>query len=328
VKIFLRLGLLLSGLLALAAFSISLYRAWSLYRRSPGEDAPLRFHYALYLPDNRNSFFSGIIEGAERAASEVNAAISIHSAAAEKNELEMAPYSGVDGVIVSPYLDDELARRQLEKLRRAKIPTVLINHNLQSAEPWTFIGANNYDLGRRIGYFVGTLGAEEPLRIAVAYSEKAPGIYAERELVEMGISAALGQRLSRPVAGFKTNLNPLDAEALLYRLFKTGDDALPQNAGPPYNVIVLTDPSDTIAAAQTLVDMNLVGRVRLVGFGADAGVVDNIRKEIISFSVVINSERIGYEAVRSLTSLRTTGFSSTSIDAGIDIITGNSLRGQ
>jgi ribose transport system substrate-binding protein len=154
----------------------------------------------------------------------------------------------------------------------------------------------------------------------MVYSDKAPGIYAERELVEMGIVAALGDSLGSSVMSFKTNLNPLDAEALLYRLFRDQP-----GEGPGINTIVFTDSSDTIAAAQTLVDMNLVGRVQVIGFGADPGVLENIRKGIVACSVVINSERIGYEAVRSLTALRTTGYTSTTIDTGIEIITGGGL---
>jgi ribose transport system substrate-binding protein len=66
----------------------------------------------------------------------------------------------------------------------------------------------------------------------------------------------------------------------------------------------------------------LVGQIQIIGFGDDPGVIEILRKRIISASVVINPERIGYEAVRSLAALRTTGYTSASIDTGIDIITG------
>jgi ribose transport system substrate-binding protein len=315
----------------------------------------------MYLPDNRNSFFEGIIRGAERAAGELNSAVSIHSIDPAKNELETAAFTGVDGVIVCPYLDDSLARKQLEKLTQYQMPVVLINHNLPSDKPWTFIGVNNFDMGRRIG-MLSVLPGDEKVRLAVVYSDKAPGIYAERELVEMGISAALENRLDGSIVRYRTNLNPLDAEALLVRLFRGGEDGLangfadesangfangftdgsangftdgftngftgaaefPGDGNLALNAIVFTDPADTIAAAQTLVDLNLVGRMRVIGFGADAGVAESIQKGIISSSVVINSDKIGYEAVRSLAAMRTTGYTSTSIDTGIDIISGGS----
>ncbi|MDR1128197.1 MAG: substrate-binding domain-containing protein [Treponema sp.] len=315
MKYFLRAGIICFSLLSLGTFLGSLYLVRNLYIQSaPETAASLNYHFSLYLPDNRNSFFTGIIEGAELAASEMNAAISIHSIDPVKNELEMASYTGVDGVIVCPYLEDALARRQLDRL--GQIPVVIINHNIPNDQPWPFIGTNNFDVGRRIGMLSGSAG-DAPIRLAMVYSDKSPGIYGERELVEMGIAAALGRRLAAPITGFRTNLSPLDAEELLYRLFRRN---------PDINTIVFTDSNDTLAAAQTLVDMNLVGRVQVIGFGADPGIEENIRKGVIASSIVINPERIGYEAVRSLAALRRTGYTAASIDTGIKIIDRNSLE--
>jgi ribose transport system substrate-binding protein len=218
-----------------------------------------------------------------------------------------------------------------------RIPTVIINHNIPNDQPWPFIGNNNFDAGRRLGLAAAGI-SEGPVRLALVYSDKSPGIYGERELVEMGIIAALGERLAAPITSFKTNLNPLDAEALLSRLFQSGanagaasvppgnDDGADDGAdggadgGAGFNIIIFTDSNDTIAAAQTLIDLNMVGRVQVIGFGSDPGVLENIRKGVIACTLAINPERIGYEAVRSLAALRQTGYTSTSIDTGIEII--------
>jgi ribose transport system substrate-binding protein len=313
MKQVLKAGIVLFGLLALAAFLISLSLARKLYIETPGDAGlSLSYHFSLYLPDNRNSFFTGIIEGAERAAAELNAAISIHSIDPSKHELEMAAYTGIDGAIVCPYLDDAAARRQLDRLGARQIPVVLINHNIPNDKPWPFIGANTFDIGRRMGAVAGNINDGE-IRLAVVYSDKSPGIYGERELMEMGIITALEGRLGSPITGLRTSLNPLDAEELMYRLFRSN---------PGINTVIFTDSNDTLAAAQTLVDMNLVGRVQIIGFGDDPAIQDNIRKGIIASSVQTNPDRIGYEAVRSLAALRITGYTPASIDTGIRILDG------
>jgi ribose transport system substrate-binding protein len=313
VRNLLRFGIIIFGMLSLLAFGISLSTARGLYVDAP-RNADRTWHFSLYLPDNRNSFFTGIIAGAQQAAAEMNAALSVHSVSAEKNDLAMSSYTGIDGAVVCPFLDDASTRRQLEKLRGRQIPTVLINHNIPSDQPWPFIGANNFDVGRNFGIIAGNI-RRGPVRPAIVYSDKAPGIYGERELVEMGITAALGDRLAEPITQFKTNLNPLDAEALMARLFRSR----PAFSGN-FTTLIFTDPNDTIAAVQTLIDMNLVGRVQVIGFGDDPGVLENIRKGIIACTVVINPERIGYEAVKALTNLRLTGYTSTSVDTGIELI--------
>jgi hypothetical protein len=131
VKIVVRLALVFSGLFALAAFFTSLTRVWSLNIRSLDEQETLNYHFSLYLPDNRNSFFTGIIEGAERAASELNAAISVHSIDPAKNEFEMASYTGVDGE-----LSEESWQRYREELSLSsdKGFTILVEYEANEEE--------------------------------------------------------------------------------------------------------------------------------------------------------------------------------------------------
>lgn len=316
MKALVRIGLIAFGLLALVALSLSLSLARSLYSQASGDGGGRpNYHFSLYLPDNHNSFFAGIIAGAQQAASDSGSVLSLHSIDPYLNELEMASYTGVDGVVVCPYLEDRLARRQLERLGAKDIPVVLINHNVPADQPWPYIGTNNFDVGRKLGTIAGRI-TREPLNLAVVYSDKAPGIYGERELVEMGISSAIAGQLAAPIIGLKTSMNPLDAEQMLVGLFRTQ---------PGINTIIFTDSSDTIAAAQLLIDMNLVGQVQIVGFGAESGILEYIRKGVIAGTVAVNPERIGYEALMSLFALRSTGYTSTSIDTGVDIIDGSKL---
>jgi ribose transport system substrate-binding protein len=156
---------------------------------------------------------------------------------------------------------------------------------------------------------------KDRVRAAIVYSDKSPGFYGERELLEMGISAALRDRLQPPILGLRTRLNPLDAEELMDKLWRDGQVG-------DINTIVFTDSNDTIAAAQTLVDMNLVGRVQVIGFGTDAVIKEDIKKGIIACSIAIPGDTIGYEAVRSLMALRGTGYTSASINPEIHIIGG------
>ncbi len=314
VKLLLRIGLILSGLLALVAFSLSLALVRALHVRGAEADsrAP-EYHFALYLPDNRNSFFTEIIRGAENAAEEMNAVLSIHTIDPARFDLEMASFSGVDGVVVCPYLEHSFARRQLEKLQARQIPLVLINHNVPNDRPWPYIGTNNFDVGRKMGTIAGRT-AEEEVRLAVVYSEKEPGMFAERELVEMGIADALREKLRGPIMSLKTNSNLLDAERMVYELF-TDDSRI--------NTVIFTDSNDTIAAAQVIIDMNLVGRVRIIGSGNDPGIIEYIRKGIVTGSIVVNPEKIGYQAVKSLVELRSAGYTSTSVDTGVEIVDGS-----
>lgn len=311
LKTLIRLGIFAFGVASVVAFSVSLVLLRRMYvQASDLRGPPPRYHFGLYLPGNRDAFFAEVVRGAERAASETGSVVSIHSIDPASFELAMASYAGLDGAVVCPYLEDGIARAHLSKLTAARIPVVLINHNVPNEQPWPFVGANSFDVGRRMGSAVRD-GNRDGIRLAVVYSEKAPGFLAERELVEMGITAALEGRTAGPIAGLRTGLNPMDAEELIYGLFRTAS---------PINTLVFTDAIDTAAAAQALIDLNLVGRVRIVGFGSDNSIRDYIRKGIIAGSVVLDPDRIGYRAVKSLAELADSGYTSTVVDAGVGLV--------
>ncbi len=311
MKTLIKIGIVLFGALSVFAFSVSLTQVRRLYPQGEGASpSTLGYYFSIYLPGNRDSFFDDIIAGAERAASELGVAITIHSIDTQRNDLEMAPYTGVDGIVVCPYMDDNEARRQLSRLSERDIPLVLINHNIPRDQPWPYIGTNSFDVGRKMGSIARrTVGPG--LRAAIVYSDKSPGIYAERELVEMGLSTILEARTPSLIKRLKTSRNPFDAEEAIFRLLRTDSEI---------NCIIFTDPNDTVAAAQVLIDMNLVGRVQIIGFGDNAGIREFIRKGIVAGSIVVHPERIGYQAIVSLTELRSSGYTSTSVDTGVDVL--------
>ncbi len=317
VKIFIKVGLIITGILAVLSFLISVSLVRDLLRKVPLDNSTvsLKYHFALYLPSNQTYFFAGISEGAQKAARENNVALTVHPIDSQGTELRMASYTGVDGIVVCPNLDDDVTLKKLEKLRRDSIPLVLINHNIPADQPWPFIGTNNFDFGRKAGALVN-LGGVPDVHLAVVYSEKNPAIFAERELVEMGISGVLGQKLGAPISSQKTDMNPRDAEKIVYELVRTQ---------PALSTIVFTDTNDTLAGTQALIDLNLVGRVQIIGFGADEQIKAYIRKGIISASLVVNPELIGYQAIKSLVELCSSGFTSNSVDTGIDILTREKL---
>ena len=313
MKLFIKVGLIITGILALLSFAMSVSLVRDLLRKVPLDSGTesLKYHFALYLPTNQTSFFSAIVEGAQKSARENNAALTLHPIDAQGTELRMASYSGVDGIVVCPNLDDAVTLRKLEKLRSDSIPLILINHNIPADQPWPFIGTNNFDFGKKAGSLVNFTGVRS-IHLAVVYSEKNPAIFAERELVEMGISGVLGAKLGPPISGQKTDMNPRDAEKIVYQLVRSQ---------PSLTTIVFTDTNDTLAGTQALIDLNLVGRVQIIGFGADDLIKEYIQKGIISASLVVNPELIGYQSVKSLVELCSSGYTSTSVDTGIDILT-------
>lgn len=310
-----RLLALLFVLLFLVALVLSLRTTVSLSHAfsTADSDAPAReYHVALFLPETSALFFGRVADGAYEAARKFGVALTVHPIGPDALEFRMARFSGIDGAIIYPYIDEAETRLRLEQLDREGIPVVLIEHGVADDLPWAFVGTNSFDVGRRIGELVAQLG-DEPVHLTVVYSDKSPGIASEKELVELGLTTTLGRRLAAPVTRKRTGLNPLDAENLTYQLLRTE---------PHTNVLVFTDTNDTLASMQVIIDLNLVGQVQVIGFGITETIRDHLDRGILAGTIVVNPHQIGFDAVRVLAGLMRDGYSPAYVDTGVELVRG------
>ena len=299
--------------LFIVSFILSLYAIVDLSKLTVDNEGveTAKYHFAFFLPREFYSFFHSVADGARAAADKLDCALTFHTIGNNSLDLEMARFSGIDGVVLYPSIEEESARRILDDFVEAGISVVLIEHTLSDNAPWPYVGTNNFDIGKKIGNLIKSRSGT-PLKIAVVYSLKSPGIHAEKDLVGMGISTALGSLLGAPLESRITNLNPLDAEELTYEMLLNE---------PEISTIVFTDTSDTLAATQVLIDMNLVGTVRLIGFGTEDAILDYVEKGILEATIATHPWEIGYNAVQLLVDQRSEGHMPAYVDTGVEIIT-------
>ena len=299
--------------LFIISFILSIHAIVDLSSLTSGseETETADYHFAFFLPREFYSFFRSVASGAQEAAEELDCALSFHTIGNDSLDLEMARFSGIDGVVLYPSINEEEARRILDEFDDSGISVVLIEHTLSDSSPWPFVGTNNFDIGKKIGNLIKSRSGS-PLQIAVVYSMKSPGIYAEKDLVGLGITSTLGPLLETPLESRITNLNPLDAEELTYEMLLNE---------PWISTIVFTDTSDTLAATQVLIDMNMVGTVRLIGFGTEDAILDYVEKGILEATIATNPWDIGYNAVKVLVKQQSEGHMPGYVDTGVEIVT-------
>lgn len=269
-------------------------------------------HYAFFLPSSDYSFFIQLKAGALSASESMDCSISFHELDVDPLSFEMVPFTGVDGIGVYAYREDMGTLANLMAISNAGIPVIQIENEILRDERTFFIGTNNFESGKAIGK-LALKSKKENLDVVLVYSDKNPGLMTEANLIELGLISTLGNRLAH-LQKEETTLNPLDAERLTYRLIRQD---------PAIDVIVLTDPNDTLVTVQAIVDMNLVGEIQVIGFGDDERILEFIQKGLVLGSIVRNPFRIGFSAVMALQEISTHGYTSAYVDTGISIITGD-----
>ncbi len=273
------------------------------------------YHYAFFLPASDYSFFRKLKDGALSASDSMDCSISFHSIDSDPFSFNMASLTGVDGIGIYPYKKDEQTLDNFTKIESAGIPIIQIENEIIRNESTFFIGTNNFESGKAIGQLALKTG-KDLLNIALIYSEKNPGLISDRNLVEMGLLSTLGEKVNN-LKTEKTNLNPLDAERLTYELIRQF---------PAIDIIVLTDPNDTLVTVQAIIDLNLVGEIQVIGFGEDEIIQEYINKNLVLGTIVRNPFRIGFSAVMALQEINENGYTSAYVDTGINIIPGKDLR--
>jgi len=271
-------------------------------------------HYAFFLPVEDYSFFKQIKEGAVSASETLDCSISFFSIDDDPISLGMVPYLGFDGICLYPYGMDDKVKDSINKISNYGIPLIQLENEIVRNETTFFIGTNNFDSGKAIGK-IAQLANKDLYNIVLIYSDKNPGLLSGRSLVEMGLKSVLEDKVDKLYVR-KTDLNPLDAERLAYEIVKNS---------PEIDLIVLSDPNDTLVAVQAIIDNNLVGKIQIIGFGDDSRILEYINKDIILGTIVRNPYRIGYSAVLALDEIEKNGYTSAYVDTGINLISKKSL---
>ncbi len=269
------------------------------------------YHYAFFLPAENSSYFSRLKEGAIEAAESRGCAISFHSIDSDPLSFEMARYSGFDGFGLYLYEKDRSKLQYVSEILKEGFPVVQIENEIIQGTDSIFIGTNNFDVGKGIGQLALDTGIDK-LNMVLVYSKKSPGVLSDRNLVEMGLKTVLGNKLS-VLNTEETSLNPLATGMLAYDLLRKD---------PSIDIIALTDANDTLMTVQTIIDMNLVGKVQIIGFGEHETIKSYIEKGVLLGSIVRNPYRIGFSTVMALKELNTNGYTSAYADTGITILSG------
>lgn len=266
-------------------------------------------HFAFFLPVADYSFFEEVKKGADYAARLMDCSISFHPIDKDPLSLEMARYTGIDGLAVYPYLKNDKLLASMVKIYDSGIAIVQIENQAMIKPKSVFIGTNSFDFGKAIGRLA--LRSEiKNFHIALVYSDRNPGLMEYGSLLEMGMKSILEKRVS-VLRTYQTSQNSLDAEKLSNELINSKD---------AYNLIVFTDTNDTLVAVQAIIDMNLVGSVQIIGFGNDSAINSYITKGVVLGSIVRDSYNIGFNAVLALTELKKSGHTSAYVDTGISTI--------
>ena len=290
------------------AFTGGVFRQTSMIPRA-------RYHLVLVLPDDDDSFFTGLVEGVRAGAAEADAAVQVFthqgSSVSEKERFfDIALGAGVDGLIMFSPLGDPVVERA-RKAAAKGVVFVPVGTDLPEGSPSGFIGSasllQGFEGGKRICLALGSSA-----RVGVILPANGSGPEEEEPLYR-GLSASLQTFPGASVAAL-TRARPGTL---------AGEEAASAMLGadPSINAIFCANSRDTMGVAQVVVELNRVGRVLVIGADETPEILRYIEKGVVAASIVRDSKWIGREAVRSFGRIKAGEQPADPIEAGFYVRT-------
>ena len=259
------------------------------------DDIDYKYHFVFISGQKNVSFWNGIYMAAKDRGKELGIYVEqLGSLMTEgysiEEQLEIAIASKVDGIMIEPNGGEEVIRL-INQAGENNIPVVTLLDDAANTNRISFIGVSSYDEGRAIGNQIIKLVKEDASvkNVTVLTSEE------RKESVQDMVYTAILEQV-KPLNLQMNNL-AINGESSL-RAAEDIRNIIMEDEAP--DLLICLNPSDTLAAYQGVVDYNMVGKVKIIGFYDTELIPSAVEKGIVQSAVQINGAQMGIYGVEAI----------------------------
>jgi len=230
--------------------------------------------------------------------------------------LDLAFFSRVEGVILYG-LDEAPVLERVDRLVAAGIPVVTVDVDLPYSQRQVFVGTSPYRFGSQAARIIQESLEGQEARIAVIISQSEGGWSPNQSA---NLISGLRQGLRSP--GFEIVAEDSAAPGLF-----SSEEAIRRLLlrDPGINVVYSSSSLATLSAAHSLVDMNRVGQVLLVGTDDHPEIRNYVGSGVIRATLLRNPQEMGRLALAAVLDLREGSLASAFQDPGLGVLDRTSL---
>lgn len=194
----------------------------------------------------------------------------------------------VNAIVFSP-MDDRTFIRPVMDAKRAGIPTVLVNSQLQGDHHVSFVATDNYK--------GGVLGAERMGAITGGKAKLIIVRLSEADVTTMDRVRGFRDTIVAKYPGIEILSDNQYAGVTTETAFRTGENLL--NRYPEATALFTPNESSTFGFLRMLQDRGLAGKVHFVGFDSSEKLIEALGKHEIHGLVIQNPFLMGYLGVKT-----------------------------
>lgn len=274
-------------------------------------------HYAFVVSDVSDDFLdvvyseiSARIEPDGYYIEKIGANLSGTYTLAQKMEIAMA--TKPRGIIIMP--DDSPEIRSLIKAAVGEgMIVVTIMNDAPGTERQSYVGSNQYDIGKEYGEQLGAIERQDAHNVAVLLNGKM-SINAQNSFYQ-GIVAGVAD------SGRRFNINMINLDNSSDISMEEAVRTLIIDESNGYDVIIALDVETTQYAYQAMVDYNRVADISIIGFYISDIILNGIKVGNLNGSVTLNPFEVADNCVKVLYEYYNYGYSNYYIPVSIQTIT-------
>lgn len=279
--------------------------------------------YEMIVGSGKNEFWQAIYESAKKTAENHNAYLEFHASDMgtgynEIDYMEISIAAGVDGIILE-FNGEEALKKEIDKAEAAGIPVITIMNDAPDSKRQSFVGVNDYQMGQAYGEQVAAL-LDEKTETALILLDSEKGDFEKSQIYSQISNVVMEQENGENVKIQAQNLMPenkFDIEEAIRTIFQSPE-------GPP-QILVCMDEVTTECAYQAMIDFNMVGEVKIIGYYVSDTIREAVNKGLIPVTCTLDTEKMGKDCIEALWEYKQEGRVNSYYNVELEFVSKNEI---
>lgn len=279
--------------------------------------------YEMIVGSGKNEFWQAVYASAKKAAENHNAYLEFHASDMgigydEIDYMEISIAAGADGIILE-FNGEEALKKEIDKAEAAGIPVITIMNDAPDSKRQSFVGVNDYQMGQAYGEQVAAL-LDEKTETALILLDSEKGDFEKSQIYSQISNVVMEQENGENVKIQAQNLMPenkFDIEEAIRTIFQSPE-------GPP-QILVCMDEVTTECAYQVMIDFNMVGEVKIIGYYVSDTIREAVNKGLIPVTCTLDTEKMGKDCIEALWEYKQEGRVNSYYNVELEFVSKNEI---
>ena len=291
------------------------------------EEKIYKYQFEMIVDNPESAFWQAVYTSARASAEEHDVLLELTGSNWDNtydkiDYMSMSIAAQVDGIILE-YNGESGLEEKINEAVEKDIPVITVMGDATASKRQSFVGVNDYQMGVAYGEEVAKYVDETTESITIL-KKMNPGDMKQSQLFAQISNAAKAQAADPDelkIEG-KTLLTSgiFDTEETVRNIF--------QQAGGPPDILVCMDEETTECAYQAMIDYNMAGEVKIIGYYTSETVVEAMQKGLIPATCSIDTDSLGKYSVEALAEYLEEGRVNVYYSVDLDFVTADLLAEQ